>query len=374
MIVAAGTAEREPQHGAAEGVDAVGEIEMLEIGVGRVAVALADGEEAGGGDEIGVVTGGSLTGQDVAGDLSSEKGVVGHVGIEGPDHPVAVAAGFPDGVVGAVAGRVGIAGDVEPVPSPAFAVGTRSEEPVDDALPGIGRRVSEEGVELLGRRGEAGEVERDAPQERAPIGERRRLQALGFQPGSDEAVDVVGHEPRIGDLRRDRRHRSRKAPPRRGRFAIHAAEAGFEDARIGSTRADPGGEVVDLAGGQRRPGVLRRHRRNPVGMLHRAHQEARVTVAGNDRRPGVAAGLPALPGVERQAAAGLAGGGRVAALAAGYQERPDAVLEEVVVGGLRRRRGASDQRQKRQAERDQPPFAPIFRSTSRAGQGCLGTW
>ena len=259
MIVAAGTAEREAEHRAAEGVDAVGEIEMLEIGVGGVAVALADGEEAGGGDEIGVVGRLSLTGEDVAGDLSGEKSVVGHVGIEGPDHPVAVAAGFADGVVGAVAGRVGVAGDVEPVASPALSVGTRSEEPVDDPLPGIGGGVVEKGADLGGRRREAGEIEGDAAEEGAPIGERRRFQPSSFQPGDDEAVDVVGHEPRIRDGRRRCCQRTCKAPPRSGGFPRHAAKAGFKHTRIGGTGSDPGGEVVDLAGGQCRPGILRRH-------------------------------------------------------------------------------------------------------------------
>ena len=344
VVVAAGTAEREAEDRAAEGVDAVGEIEMLEIGVGGVAVALADGEEAGGGNEIGVGAWLSLAGEDVAGDLPGEKLVVGHVGIEGPDHPVAIAAGFADGVVGAVAGGIGIAGDVEPVAPPALSVGGRCEEPVDDPLPGIGRGVVEEGADLRGRRREAGEIEGDAAEERAPIGERRRFQPSSFEPCDDEAIDVIGHELRIGDGRRPHCHRPGKAPPRSGGFPRHAAKAGFKDARIGSTGADPGGEVVDLAGGQCWPGILRRHRRDPVGMLDGAEEEARVNVAGDDRRPGVAAAGPALPGIERQATAGLAGCGRMAALAAGDQERPDAAFEEIVVGRRRRRRGAKDHR------------------------------
>ena len=40
--------------------------------------------------------------------------------------------------VGAVAGRIGIAGQVEPHPRPALAVGRVVEEPVDGPLVGVG--------------------------------------------------------------------------------------------------------------------------------------------------------------------------------------------------------------------------------------------
>ena len=372
VVMAAGAAEREAEDAATERVDRVGEVEVLEVGVRRVTVALAHGEEAGGRDEVGVVTRLSVAGEDVTGHLPGEKLVVGQIVIEGPDHPVAVADGLADGVVGAVAGGVGVACDIEPVAAPALSVGVTGQEPVEDALPGVGGGVVEKSGNLVEGGGEAGEIERGAAEERAPIGKPGGHEAASFECGDDEAVDVVAHEPRVGHRGRYRRHRRLKAPPALGCLTIHATDAFLEDARVGGTGADPGGEVGDLCRRERESRILRRHRRDAVGMLHRAEQEACLRVSRHDRRPGVAPCLPALSGVEGKAAARLAGQGRVAALAAGGEERPDAALEEIVIGGVRQGRGAEHHRQERRSERKrcQPPFAP----RSRAGPCWLGKW
>ena len=71
----------------------------------------------------------SVGGQQVAGDLLADELVVRHVAVERVDDPVAVAVHLRDRVVGVVAGGVGVADDVEPVPAPPLAVGRRREQP-----------------------------------------------------------------------------------------------------------------------------------------------------------------------------------------------------------------------------------------------------
>ena len=65
---------------------------------------------------------------------------------------------------------VGVAGEVEPVAGPAFAVLGASQEAVDDGGEGLGGRIRDEGGQLFGRRGEAGEVNRNATEESAFVG------------------------------------------------------------------------------------------------------------------------------------------------------------------------------------------------------------
>ena len=68
-------------------------------------------------------SGGPLRREEVAGELLAEELVVGLVAVEGVDHPVAVPPGVRQRVVAVLAGGVGVADEVEPVPAPALAVG-----------------------------------------------------------------------------------------------------------------------------------------------------------------------------------------------------------------------------------------------------------
>ena len=74
----------------------------------------------------------------VAGDLLADEAVVWQVVVEGPDDVVAVAVGLGAEVVGAEAGGVGEADQIEPVAGPAFAEAGRGQEPIDNALVGQG--------------------------------------------------------------------------------------------------------------------------------------------------------------------------------------------------------------------------------------------
>ncbi len=50
--------------------------------------------------------------------------------------------------VRAVAGRIGVAGQVEPHPRPSLAVGRIVEEPVDGPLVGVGGRIGDEALDF----------------------------------------------------------------------------------------------------------------------------------------------------------------------------------------------------------------------------------
>jgi len=88
--------------------------------------------------------------------------------------------------------RVGIARGVEPAAGHVFAIARRGQEAFDDLIIGLRRGVGEEGVDLCGRRREAGQVERHAAEEAGFVGFRRGLQALDGKLGVQERVDRRG--------------------------------------------------------------------------------------------------------------------------------------------------------------------------------------
>ena len=147
-------------------------------------VVRSDHELPGGHDRRGVV---GL--EDIAGQLEANEPVVGHVGIERLDDPVAIPPGVgPEPVVLEALG-LGEADDVEPVPRPALAV--------SGARPGSGPpaarrrrvRVGDERLDLLGRRRQAEQVEGEAADQRAAVGLGRRRQVARRQPRQDEGID-----------------------------------------------------------------------------------------------------------------------------------------------------------------------------------------
>jgi len=83
-------------------------------------------------------------GEEIAGELFDGELVERHVGVEGVHDPVAPR---PHGALGVALESVGVgvASDVQPVPSPAFAIARRGEEAVDDFGVGVGRTVGDEG-------------------------------------------------------------------------------------------------------------------------------------------------------------------------------------------------------------------------------------
>ena len=93
------------------------------------------------------------SGQEVAGELFHNETVVGKVVVEGLNDVVAIAPGVRIKVIFVHAGGVGVAGDVEPMTSPAFAIVRRGKQAVDDLGVGVWGMVGQEGADLLRRRG-----------------------------------------------------------------------------------------------------------------------------------------------------------------------------------------------------------------------------
>ncbi len=176
MVVAAGAGDRQPQQAAGERVDAVVDlVELLAVAV----VHRPGGEEAQRRQIARSLSPPSIRSAAIC---CPDELVVRHVGVERVDDPVAVAEalriepGFER--VGLV---LAVAGHVEPVPGPPLAVVRRGEQAVDHTGERLGRLVGQERLDLVGRRRQAGQVERRAADQRALVGGLRRREAGVFQ-------------------------------------------------------------------------------------------------------------------------------------------------------------------------------------------------
>ena len=84
------------------------------------------------------------------------------------------------GVIGILAGRIGITHDVEPMAAPLFAVVGRVQQPFDDGGKRRGRGVGLERRHLLRRWRQTRQVKRGSPDQRSPVGGRSRADAGRF--------------------------------------------------------------------------------------------------------------------------------------------------------------------------------------------------
>ncbi len=84
----------------------------------------------------------------VSSELLDGEAVVGKVAVEGLDHPIAVTPNRAQRVA-TIPARVGVAGEVEPHPRPAFAEGRGGEQAIDELLVGCRARIAGEGVGLF---------------------------------------------------------------------------------------------------------------------------------------------------------------------------------------------------------------------------------
>ena len=108
-----------------------------------------------GGDDGGV--GARL--EEIAGDLLADETVEGHVVVDRPDHPIAVAPGVGLLVVALVAVGLGIPDDIEPVPRLSLTVGGHRQELVDKRCPGGVGRITLECLDHFQRWRQANRVE-----------------------------------------------------------------------------------------------------------------------------------------------------------------------------------------------------------------------
>src|SRR5262249_39446123 len=94
---------------------------------------------------------------------------------------------------------VGVAGGVEPVPSPALTVRGPVEQPIDQTLISVRTVVREEVVDLLNRGRQTEQVEAQAADQCGSIRLRRWCDLLRLQPGHDKRIDPIADRRGIGD-------------------------------------------------------------------------------------------------------------------------------------------------------------------------------
>ncbi len=205
--------------------------------------------------------------EQVAGQLECGEAVEREVLVQGSDHPVPIGPDRAQAVF-LVAHRICVAGQVQPDPGPALAIGGRAEQAVDQSVVRTGRVVLRECFRLRGCWRQAGEIEGDASREGVAVGLGRGGEARRIEAGEDELVDGAGYPARIRDLGRVRTDGTLEGPVGR--------EAG--------ARVDPLPQRIDLLRGQ---ALTRRRHRIPIG-LDPCDQAARGAVAGNQ------AGIPAV--------------------------------------------------------------------------------
>src|SRR5579884_4319655 len=154
--------------------------------------------------------------QQIAGQLLDDELIERLVLVQGVDDPIAV---FPDGArrIDAVAVGVGVARQVEPMAAPPFAVVWAGQQPLDDALVGIGPFITQEIFYVLWRRRQTDEVEVNTAQQGDALGFRRGSEALFFQPREDESIHGIATPVAIFDMGQYRPPDRLKGPVRAGR-------------------------------------------------------------------------------------------------------------------------------------------------------------
>ena len=86
-----------------------------------------------------------------------------------------------------------VAGDVEPVSSPAFAITRRREQPIDELGVGVRTLVGQKGLGFGRLRRQPGEIERSPAQEGKPIRLGRQRQPFFLQLLEHEGIDRIAY-------------------------------------------------------------------------------------------------------------------------------------------------------------------------------------
>ena len=285
MIVAAGAADGEAEEDAAGGIDHVDtlfdQVDVFDLEE-HVAVG-ADSVKAGAGAGFGVVGV-----EFVAGDLLPDEAVVRFVFVERLDDVVAVAPGDEEVGVLFETGGIAVAGEVEPVASPFFAVARGGEQAVDFVLPGVGGFVVEEEIGFGLGGGQAEKVVGGAPQEGEAVGGGRFGDAGGGEFAVDEGVDGIAG----GGVGRDGGANGfAEGPPGVG------GVCGDGSGGPCCARVDPGFDGGDLVGGK---GTAGRHG-DIANMSDGFIEEAVGGVAGDEGGPAAAAFEEVVAGIDFEA-------------------------------------------------------------------------
>ena len=205
------------------------------------------------------------------------------------------------------ANHVSVAREIQPVARPAFTVGGRGEQAVDDLGVGCVGLVVRKGNDLFGGGGESREVEADAPNPGVAVGVAGGLEALGFLFSEKEAINRILRPGGVfdgwGGRIRDRLEGPELASFREidGAFGLGGL-GGFAGACIGRAPLHPflkDGHFV------RWQPAFGRHGEVGVKVAHGLDDEAFGEVARDDGRAIVAAMLPAGARIKGKSALGL---------------------------------------------------------------------
>ena len=339
MAVAPCTSDGQAQQAGAQCADDV--VELFVAAAFALFLCLLSGEgagheEPGGGDRVECASGcgirlGAGLGQQVACDLQSDELVIGHVLVQGPDHEVSILEGTGPVLVERVAVALGKPHQVQPVPSPAFAVVRTGQQSIDLAGPrrlevllGLGQ----ESLLVVGRGWQSDEVEVEPPQQSRRSGPSVGGDTLGRLQRVDEAVDVGADRVTVWDLGRLDVGQGLKRPVRLARLDVDDGRGhGLPVSRVGGSQLDPFLEVGDDRGGQL---GLGRHL-EPV-VLQGRHQQALLRLPRYDRRSRLASLEDPGPSVDLESSLehlGRGGLGRMALVAVPDQHRADLRFEEI---------------------------------------------
>ncbi len=191
VVVAAGTANRETKKGRAgrahHVVQLISPLRCREHRVRRLHLIPRPCHEEAGRLVVAL---------SVSGDLPADKRVVGHVTVEGIDHPVAIRPGIGPHLIHLKAMALGKPHDIEPVPRPPLAIPRRGEQLVDQIAVGLLARAGlaagcEKGVDLLGRWGQADQIKGHAADQGSRIGLGIERQAMLAKRGGKKGIDGV---------------------------------------------------------------------------------------------------------------------------------------------------------------------------------------
>ena len=166
-------------------------------------------------------------GEKVAGNLLDGELIERHVAIERVDDPVAPPPHFTD-AVGLIPIGIAIARCFHPAEGHALGISRRRQQPVDDFLVRARGFVVQERMHFDRRGRQTGQIERDTPDQRAPVGFGRMLQPLVLQTFEHKSVDRIAHPILFAHLRKRRLLRRNKRPvalPRRTLFNPAANQA-----------------------------------------------------------------------------------------------------------------------------------------------------
>ena len=361
MVVTAGARHGESEEGLGARVD------TFVDDVVRVVEALTDGEEAECG-ETRIVRGDA--GDAVGSELLDDELVVRLIVVQRVDDVIAIGPSVGETVileeavtlVDLEAAGIGVAGGVEPVASPAFAVVGRGEEAIDllgvDSFDGASRLAGAKrhcvrdlcglnglfkGIDLLRGGRKANQIVGNTTKESFGIGSRIRLETFLFEFGHDERIDGRLDPGAVLHFGNGRLRDGLEGPVITS-LARETSEFGGAARRHGRTHLHPLFKDSDFVIRQLSARLLRGHRELGIVVTDGLDEERLLEVARDNRRAFVAALVGAVHGIEDEATFGGILLSRVALVAAIDENRAHVLLEELeaFLGSRRRLGGGSD--------------------------------